>query len=147
MIRAARVADAAAVAALHRRARRPWAAFTDAWEPPGVTVWAERLAGDEAETVVFDDGEVRGFLSIAGDEVRALYVDPPSQRRGVGAALLAHAAAERRAAGDGSLVLWVFAANERARAFYAARGWTAEPATLAPDPATGAPEIRYRLAL
>jgi GNAT superfamily N-acetyltransferase len=147
VIRAARVADAAAVAALHRRAREPWAAFIDEWEPPGVRVWAERLAGDEAETSVFDDGDVRGFVSVAGDEVRALYVDPPSHRRGMGAALLAHVAAERRAAGDRSLVLWVFAANERARAFYAACGWTAEPSTLAPDPVTGVPEIRYRRAL
>jgi GNAT superfamily N-acetyltransferase len=156
VIRPARAAEAAAIAAVHARAREAWSAFLDvARLPAGAALWAARLAVADAATFVWDDGAVRGFVALthAGDddlagrpvgEVLALYVDPPAQRRGIASALEQFAAAERRAAGDHELVLWVYAGNAAGRAFYAARGWAAEPASQQYDPVGDVDEVRYR---
>ena len=42
-------------------------------------------------TVLEEDGDVVAFLALDGDVVDHLYVHPDHQRRGLGAALLAHA--------------------------------------------------------
>nr|WP_228047558.1 GNAT family N-acetyltransferase [Saccharopolyspora sp. HNM0983] len=77
-----------------------------------------------------ESGDLLGFVTFgpAGDEagagqVHALYVDPAAWRRGTGAALLEHAQNRLRAAGFGAAMLWVLAANDRARSFYARHGW------------------------
>ena len=42
-----------------------------------------------ADTTVHElDGRVAGFLSLIGDEVGAIFVDPEHQRRGIGRALM-----------------------------------------------------------
>jgi ribosomal protein S18 acetylase RimI-like enzyme len=161
VIRAARAADAPAIAAVHDRARAPWSSFLDlGLLDGGEALWAGRLEGGDAVTFVWAAGgdAVRGFvcLSRAGDEdlagrpvgeVRALYVDPGTQRSGIGTALADHAVDVRRGLGDGLLVLWVWAANAPARAFYEARGWTAEAGSAQPDPDCGIEELRYRRAI
>ena len=68
------------------------------------------------ETWVWDDGEIRGFAVLRGEELSQLYVDPSSFRRGVGSALLETAKGERP---DG-FTLWVFQRNAAARRFYEA---------------------------
>jgi GNAT superfamily N-acetyltransferase len=80
-------------------------------------------------------------------EVRSLYVDPSAQGGGLGGALLDAATAELLAQGSPELVLWVVEGNERARAFYARRGWAADGGRRE-VPVTGGAlrEVRYRRA-
>lgn len=71
-----------------------------------------------------DDGKA-GWATVPGaGELRALYVDPAAQGRGVGRALLARVLAELSAVGHPVCQLWVLAGNSRARGFYAAGGFT-----------------------
>ncbi len=42
-------------------------------------------------TFVFDDGVVKGFVRINGEEIEKLFVEPAFQNAGVGSALLEHA--------------------------------------------------------
>ena len=48
-------------------------------------------------TFVFDDGVVKGFVRINGDEIEKLFVEPVFQNKGVGSALLEHALRHTRA--------------------------------------------------
>lgn len=67
---------------------------------------------------VYDDGLVRGFVQICGREIKKLYVDPFFQNRGVGAALLDYALAQKQAA-----FLWALEKNVRAIRFYQRHGF------------------------
>lgn len=83
---------------------------------------AQRLAEDQdalSRTFVWDDGVLRGFVRLQGREVEKLFVDPCFQGRGVGAALLEFAVAR-----FGADRLWALEANESARRFYAAHGFS-----------------------
>jgi ribosomal protein S18 acetylase RimI-like enzyme len=151
-IRPARPADAAAVARVHTRARTA-RGFTDRVpRDTDETVWAGRLAGEEAETVVAEaGGEVVGFASSTdtGDEtlpaeplLLALYVDPAHQGRGHGAALLTSVTGAWRARRARALTLFVHADNARARAFSERHGWVAEA-----DRPDSDDELRYRRVL
>lgn len=75
---------------------------------------AQRLA----DTLVYDDGIVRGMVTIHRDEVRQLYVEPCLQGQGVGAALLRHAAKGRHATH-----LWVLEKNVKGLRFYRRHGF------------------------
>lgn len=75
-------------------------------------------------------------------EVYGFYLHPDVWGRGGGTALMDHVVADLRRASFRSAVLWVVQVNERAQAFYRARGF-------APDGrddklCIGAPEYRYR---
>ncbi|WP_371229182.1 GNAT family N-acetyltransferase [Roseovarius sp. 2305UL8-3] len=59
-----------------------------------------------------------GFIARHGEVIHALYVHPRARGRGVGRTLL-----DEAKAGRDRLQLWVLAANEQARAFYAAQGF------------------------
>jgi GNAT superfamily N-acetyltransferase len=72
----------------------------------------------EGEAWLWEDDAARGFAILRGDELSHLYVEPGAFGRGIGSALLEHVT-ERRPAG---FTLWVFQANERARAFYERHG-------------------------
>jgi len=73
-------------------------------------------------------------------------VEPGSWRRGIGRLLLEAALARLRDGGWRQATLWVFAANDRARAFYERFGFAADGAELVDD-AGGPPEIRMRATL
>jgi GNAT superfamily N-acetyltransferase len=117
--------------------------------------WHDILA-DDGNTVVavpVGDGVIAGFASIGpcrdrdrmgAGEVYALYVDPARAGRGIGAALLGAAVETLRRDGYERLVLWVLAANRRARRFYQAQGWQPDGCQK-PSP-WGPPEVRYELA-
>ncbi len=67
-----------------------------------------------AETWVFEtEGTVQGFVSLIGNEVGAIFVHPTSQGRGIGRALMDHAARLRD-----YLYLDVFKENAVDRRFY-----------------------------
>ena len=76
----------------------------------------------EAETWVFEAaGRTVGFLSLIGNEVGAIFVDPYSQGQGVGTALMDHAVSLR-----GELFLDVFEDNAIGRRFYDGFGFKFE---------------------
>jgi GNAT superfamily N-acetyltransferase len=126
VIRALRPEDAPAVAALHVRAwQRAYADFVAPEDMPMLgereATWSGPLAGP---TWVWDqDGLVAGVVQVRDDELGVLYVDPPAQGAGIGAALHDHALAQIRGAGHARATAWVFTANGQGRDFYAARGW------------------------
>ena len=148
MIRRATPADAAAIAGVQARSWRH--AYAEIVAPEDMPVpeqqaprFAEFIEGG-GEVHVFDqDGRVVAFAALDGNELRAIYVDPPAQGAGVGTALLDAAVAALRAAGHVEAFLWTFEANGLARAFYARHGW----ALVAGRQERLAPEVRYRRAL
>jgi GNAT superfamily N-acetyltransferase len=163
VIRRATPADAAAVAGVgHRGWTVGYAAFVPRSQVaagPDPREWAAKLGSDHYTTLVWEGDEgIAGFVSFGATEpvdeqpdgtgiVLALYVDERAQGTGVGGALLDAACDELRARGMHRAVLWTFAENARARAFYEHRGWVAEPASLQPHDVVGADELRYRRTL
>lgn len=84
------------------------------------------------------DGVPSAFLVLSGSYIDRLYVDPPVQGRGLGHALLEHA----RALSPAGLELHTHVQNERARAFYEARGFVAVRFGTSPPPES-APDVEY----
>ena len=70
------------------------------------------------ELWVYDDGAVKGFIRVHGDELCKLFVEPVLQSQGIGAALLAHAVDAL-----GVRHLWALEKNTRAIAFYERHGF------------------------
>ncbi len=64
------------------------------------------------------DQKVVGFISLLGNEVGAIFVDPKFHRSGIGRALMARAKALR-----GALEVEVFERNLQGRAFYSSLGF------------------------
>ncbi len=92
-----------------------------------------------AETVVHElDGRVVGFLSLIGNEVGAIFVDPEYQGRGIGRALMDWARDARP-----FLELSVFEANAMGRRFYDTYGFRLVESAVHEE--TGQPELRLRL--
>ena len=81
---------------------------------------AEYAAGSQAlaDTIVYDDGIVRGFARVHGTELQKLFVEPAFQSGGIGAALLDHAVEKR-----GARWLWALEYNTRGIAFYERHGF------------------------
>lgn len=81
---------------------------------------AEYAAGSEAlaETIVYDDGIVKGMARVQGDLLDKLYVEPAFQNSGIGAALLTYAVEEL-----GARELWALEYNTRGIAFYQRHGF------------------------
>ena len=78
-----------------------------------------RLYLPKAETLVWEaDGRVVGFISLLGNEVGAIFVDPQFHRSGIGRALIDRARALR-----GELEVEVFERNLLGRAFYEGLGF------------------------
>jgi GNAT superfamily N-acetyltransferase len=148
VIRAATVDDAAAIASIQARAwRHAYAEIVAPDDMPSpeqqAPRFAEYIAGG-GEVLVWDqDGRVAGFAALSGDELRAIYVDPPAQGAGVGSALLQASVEVLRAAGHREAFLWTFAANGLARAFYERHGWE----LVSGHQERLAPEVRYRRTL
>lgn len=80
------------------------------------------------EVLVWDDGAVKGFISIAGDEVEKLYVEPTFQSLGIGARLLDYAVQTRHVRW-----LWALEYNTRGIAFYARHGFYPDGETMIED--------------
>ena len=70
------------------------------------------------ELLVYDDGVVKGFLRVADDEIKKLFVEPVLQRSGIGAVLLEYAVEKENAR-----FLWALEKNEKAIRFYRHHGF------------------------
>jgi putative acetyltransferase len=93
-----------------------------------------------SETWVWEaDGRIVGFISLLGNEVGAVFVDPRYQRSGIGWALMDHARALR-----GELEVEVFEDNSVGRSFYAKYGF--QPILQKLHRPTGFRLMRLRLA-
>jgi GNAT superfamily N-acetyltransferase len=117
VIRRATVADAKAVAHVHRSAR------AEAPHPRHVTdeEWRERLDRGDLTTFVWEDrGAVLGIAGVLGDQLAVLYVLPGAQGQGIGSALLSVAVEH------GARRLAVYADNDGGRRFYERHGWVLE---------------------
>ena len=95
---------------------------------PRHEVWV----AEEADRIV-------GFAALSDEMLEHLYVEPGSQRRGVGGRLL-EKAKERRPEG---LELWVFQKNDGARAFYERRGFRLVELTDGAGNEEREPDARY----
>ena len=71
-----------------------------------------------ANTYVYDDGAVKGFIQINDAEVEKLFVEPVLQKHGIGAKLLEFAITKRDVR-----FLWALEKNARAIAFYQRHGF------------------------
>lgn len=92
-----------------------------------------------AETTVYEsDGRVVGFLSLVGNEVGGIFVDPDHQGTGIGRALMDGASGSRS-----FLELDVFEANPIGRRFYESYGFGLVDRHIDED--TGQPALRLRL--
>lgn len=81
-------------------------------------------------------------------EVYTLYVEPAAWREGIGRHLMAAVDAFWAPRDTRELFVWVFEANEAARAFYAALGFEPDGATQVDDFGGAQPvEVRYRRSL
>lgn len=83
-----------------------------------------------------DHNDILGFIAREGDYVHALFVTPPAQGKGIGAALL-----DRAKANTGRLDLWTFQANTGAQRFYKRHGFTVDKTTDGAGNEEGLPDV------
>ncbi|MBO7394877.1 MAG: GNAT family N-acetyltransferase [Ruminococcus sp.] len=79
---------------------------------------AAEFAADLSGFYVYDDGVVKGFVRVVGDELNKLHVDPQFQSQGIGAELLDYATDEL-----GVTWLWALEQNVRGQSFYRRHGF------------------------
>jgi GNAT superfamily N-acetyltransferase len=132
-------------------------AFLDGMTPEARA--ARRRGADlSGQHVAEADGEVLGWAVVGpyrddeGDapaagcgEIEAIYARPDVVGTGVGRVLMAYALGELRRQELSPVLLWVLAANDRARRFYEKAGFRADGATHDYEIAGATlPEVRYR---
>ena len=71
-----------------------------------------------ANTYVYDDVAVKGFIRIAGAEIKKLFVEPVLQNQAIGSALLKYAIENHNVN-----FLWALEKNEKAICFYQRHGF------------------------
>jgi GNAT superfamily N-acetyltransferase len=145
LIRRARADEALVAANVYLESR---AAAGDLIPPPvhdddDVRRWMRDHFMPRAELwfAVDEDDAALALLALEGDDwLEQLYVSPPAQGRGIGAALLQHAKVQRPA----GLQLWAFASNTVARRFYESHGFVIAEQTDGAGNEEQAPDVRYR---
>jgi len=170
IVRPARAEDAGQIALVHVRS---WQgayrglipqAFLDGLDVAQRTrTWERALAETDnprAGVLVADDGgSVVGFVGYFPSrdpdadpdligEIGAIYLLPGAWGTGIGRRLMEAALGRLAGAGFTQVTLWVLDANDRARRFYEAGGWSADGAAKQDD-SRGFPlsEVRYRRSL
>jgi GNAT superfamily N-acetyltransferase len=103
------------------------------------------------------DGELQGYVGCGTNrdhdapaeagEVRSMFVATNAWRRGVGRALMDAALDDLRERGYTTAVVWSFAANDRANAFYERMGFRRDGGERSNEAWAHTPEIRYRRSL
>ena len=122
-IRKADPADAAAIAVIHRSARRAALPYLPGLHAPDevLAFFRDRvLARCEVGVAMDGNATVVGFYALSEGWIEHLYVAPSHQGRGVGSRLLRHAMGRGPA-----LQLWTFQRNAPARRFYERHGFVA----------------------
>jgi ribosomal protein S18 acetylase RimI-like enzyme len=141
-LRQARPSDAAAIAAWHLAARReamPW--LPELHSDADVRAWTRDVLLPNAEVWVALVGTAPvGYMALVGGMLDHLYIAPGHQGQGVGSLLLDQAKALRPA----GLQLYAFQRNQRARAFYEARGFVAVAFTDGADNEENEPDVLYQ---
>jgi len=120
-------------------------------------VWGQLLLDSELDTFVAeDDGSIAGFVSLGPSrdsdadpdtgEIHSIYVLPAHWRQGIGVALSHEALSRAAERGFAELTLWVLESNQRARSFYEALGFAADPQKKyhRRSPTLVLTEVRYR---
>ena len=85
---------------------------------PNLTAFYANEPGVIENTVVYDDGVVKGFIRVKDREIEKLFVEPVLQNRGIGDALFRYAVETL-----GGRRLWVLEKNPRAIRFYERHGF------------------------
>ena len=85
---------------------------------PNLTAFYANEPGIVEHTVVYDDGVVKGFVRVNGEEIEKLFVEPVLQNRGIGDALFRYAVKTL-----GGKRLFVLEKNVRAIRFYERHGF------------------------
>ena len=146
MIRKAVQDDIPAIAALHIEGwKAAYGGIVDQAYLDSLTVegriadWTGWLASGESEVFLAEEGgSPAGFVVIGrtktpppgsspirpshSGEIYALYLHPDFWRKGIGTALIKHAACELKERKHSAICLWVLDANVRAKAFYEKMG-------------------------
>ena len=167
ILRAAELGDADSIAAVHVEAwRSAYRGLVPQQVLDGVSlarqadIWRDILRAQDGQTLVVvdgDDGEVGGFVNVGRSrdedaassvgELRKIYLRERCWNTGAGR-LLHDAGLDLLQVGFDEAMLWVLDVNERARSFYARRGWWADGAVKSQERGGVAlSEIRYRRAL
>ena len=149
-IRRARASEASALSALAIAAKQHWpyaAEDIERWRPL-LTVSEDELVS-RPSFVAEVDGEAAGFYLLIPNEatweLEHLWVSPQLTRRGIGRALLAHAARTARAGGASAIFI---DADPNAEAFYLACGAARVGSVAAPiasDPARVRPQLALQV--
>ena len=124
--------------------------------PPGL--WEQLLADPDVSVLVAeDDAELIGYAGCGPSrdpdtetsvgEVRNMFVASSAWRRGVGRALMTAALADLRERGYSEAIVWSFADNEPANAFYENAGFMRDGTERAEERWANIPEVRYRRSL
>ncbi|MGH8142684.1 MAG: GNAT family N-acetyltransferase [Steroidobacteraceae bacterium] len=163
LLRAARMADVSAIAAIHVSA---WQAGYAGIVPDSylqalsieqhTDVWRGRIERAAFEVWLLEEhGHVRGWIAYGPPratsaqphpaEIYAIYVAPASWSLGIGQSLLCCALERLAAQAYASCYLWVLIANARSRRFYERAGFTADPSAVKSISigTTALDEIRY----
>ena len=94
--------------------------------------YTKALNDDKAELFVYDDGLLKGFMTIGkcrdddkpnSFEIWNIYVEPFMHGKGIGSQLLEFAKAQAKEKGYNEIALWVFEKNNKARTFYKKNGF------------------------
>ena len=159
-IRPASAADIDLLAAIHEQAAR--VAYAPAFPPgtpfpraaartdllghltrAGNRAWLAALDAVDAGCAVAGPAADRASGGDVG-ELHLLHVRPAFWGRGLGRHLLDAATGALAADGHAGAILWVLAANHRARRFYERAGWAADGATAIEHHAVPLEVMRYR---
>lgn len=145
-IRKAETSDIPTIAALHIEGwKGAYGGIVDQGYLDSLTVdqriadWTQWMGSGESEVFVAEEeGKAAGFVVIGrtktpppgsspirpshSGEIYALYLHPDMWRRGIGTALIKHAARELKERKHSAVCLWVLDKNDRAKAFYEKMG-------------------------
>jgi len=102
------------------------------------TWFADVLLPDGETWIALDDGRIVAVLTLDGDDLDQLYVDPDVAGQGIGSALVDLAKDLR----PGGLALWTFQSNARAQEFYRRHGFTEVRRTDGSSNEERAPDVR-----
>ncbi len=139
--RTATIADADTIAAVFSPSRRLLKFLPELHTVEEDRWFIEHVILRECEvTLALSRNRIAAFLARDGSEIRLLHTHPALIGQGVGSLLVHHA----KARGPGTLELWCFQANDRARRFYERHDFVAVEFSNGERNEEKTPDVRYR---